>query len=67
MVTLPHGKKVIFIDELPCDIETKVRVFETKSRTNKSVRVVMITSYGLVNNQYSNEILYQLTMDDLFR
>lgn len=49
------------------DIDTKVRVFETKSRTNKSVRVVMITSYGLADNQYSNDILHQLTMEDLFR
>ena len=60
------GKYALDSDDMD-DIETKVRIFEAKSRTNKSVRVVMITSYGLVNNQYSNEILHQLTMEDLFR
>ena len=48
------------------NIETKVRIFESQTRTNKVVRVVMVTSFGLIDNQYSMEMFHQLTMDDLF-
>ena len=48
-------------------ILNRIGIFESQIRTNKSVRPVMITSYGLVENEYSNEIIHQLTMQDLFR
>ena len=44
----------------------KINIFEEKRKTNKAVRPVMITSYGLVDNEYANEIPNQLTMTDLF-
>lgn len=48
-------------------IQNRIGIFESQTMTNKSVRPVMITSYGLVENEYSNEIIHQLTMQDLFR
>ena len=41
-------------------------VFEYATNTRKGVRIVMITSFGLVRNAYANDIPNQLTMDDLF-
>ena len=48
------------------DIQDRIGIFEAKTKTNKSVRPVMITSYGLVENENANEIIHQLTMADLF-
>lgn len=48
------------------NILEKINIFEEKTKTNKAVRPVMITSYGLVDNEYANEIPNQLTMTDLF-
>jgi len=48
------------------NILEKINIFEEKTKTNKVVRPVMITSYGLVDNEYANEIPNQLTMTDLF-
>ncbi|MBR1922654.1 MAG: hypothetical protein IJ838_02730 [Paludibacteraceae bacterium] len=48
------------------EMRHKLAVFHTKSRTRKSVSIVMITSYGLVPNPYANDIPIHLTMDDLF-
>ena len=48
------------------DIRHKVSVFQNKTGTRKGVAVTMITSYGLVKNQWANGIQNQLTMNDLF-
>ena len=48
-------------------IQEKISIFEAKTKTVKSVRPVMVTSYGLVDNENANEIIHQLTMTDLFR
>lgn len=56
--------------ELTSDYERNIRhkasVFQSKTGTRKGVSVTMITSYGLIKNQWSNGIQNQLTMDDLF-
>lgn len=49
------------------DIQDKISVFEEKTKNSKSVQLVMITSYGLVDNENANEIIHQLTMVDLFK
>ena len=48
------------------DIRHKVSVFQSKTNTRKGVAVTMITSYGLVKNQWANGIQNQLTMNALF-
>lgn len=47
-------------------LQNKLSTFITHSGTRKGVSLMMITSYGLKRNQWSNSIPLQLTMDDLF-
>ena len=44
----------------------KLSIFQQATKTKKGVSLLMITSYGLKRNQWSNSIHIQLTMDDLF-
>ena len=48
------------------ELRRKARVFESKTGTRKAVTTVMITSYGLVRNEWANDIQRQVVMDDLF-
>ena len=48
------------------DLRRKASVFETQTSTTKAVRTVMITSYGIARNEWSNNITNQIVMDDLF-
>ena len=41
-------------------------IFQRITKTKKRVSLLMITSYGLKRNQWTNNINIQLTMDDLF-
>ena len=47
-------------------LRRKASVFERKTNTKKAVTTVMITTYGLVRNSYSDDIQNQITLDDLF-
>ena len=49
------------------EIIRKMSIFENKTKTRKAVTTVMITSYGLVTNAYSDDIQQQVTMDDMFK
>jgi hypothetical protein len=48
------------------EMRRKTRIFESKTGTRKAVTIVMITSYGLVRNEWANDIQRQVVMDDLF-
>ncbi len=48
------------------DVRDKKTIFQNVTQTRKAVRIVMVTSYGLVRNAYAKGIPNQLTMDDLF-
>ena len=49
------------------EIAGKVNAFCESSKTKKSVFVTFITTYGLVNNQYTRQYVQnELTMDHLF-
>ena len=48
------------------EMRRKTRIFESKTSTRKAVNTVMITSYGLVRNEWANDIQRQVVMDDLF-
>lgn len=37
------------------------------THTKKAARITMITTEGLVRNSYSDELLNQITSDELFR
>ena len=47
-------------------LRRKTGIFIDSTKTRKAVWPTMITSYGMVRNAYSNGILHQLTMEDLF-
>jgi len=40
--------------------------FANETRTRKAVHLTMVTTYGLVHNEYWNDIQSEVTMDDLF-
>jgi len=48
------------------ELRRKATVFESKTATRKAVRTIMITSYGLAKNEWANNIMNQVVMDDLF-
>ena len=47
-------------------LQNKLNRFIEETKTTKAVRLTMVTSNGLVRNYYSDEILNQVVMDDLF-
>jgi uncharacterized protein len=48
-------------------LRNKVSVFKETTKTRKAVFLTMITTYGLVQNEYSRSIIQnEITMDDLF-
>lgn len=48
------------------ELRRKEDIFARKTNTKKGVSIVMITSYGLTKNEWSNDIHNQIVMDDLF-
>jgi len=49
------------------EIAKKVTAFSSTTKTKKSVFVTFITSYGLITNQYSNQLVQnELTLEHLF-
>ena len=48
------------------NLEEKVEVFRTVSKTRKAVHLTMVTSAGLVRNAYANQVQSEVTLDDLF-
>jgi hypothetical protein len=48
------------------DFHRKRSVFLDETGTRKAIHLTMITSNGLVQNAYRNEIQSEITLDDLF-
>jgi len=47
-------------------MRNKSAAFVNSTRTRKAVQTTMITTYGLVRNDYSAEIVSEVVLDDLF-
>ena len=47
-------------------LRRRATIFMSKTRLNKAVSTVMITTHGLVKNAYAGDIVGQVEMDDLF-
>ena len=48
-------------------LRSKINTFKTETKTKKTVHLTMITTFGLVKNEYAlNLVQHQLTMDELF-
>ncbi len=48
------------------NLKTKVSVFRDETKTNKTIQIVMITTYGIKKNKYSNYVNRVIEMDRLF-
>lgn len=48
-------------------LQNRQWLFEQETKTRKSCQQVMITTYGLVRNQYCSMVQRELSMEDLFR
>lgn len=47
-------------------LQDKVRVFAEETKTQKSLLLTLITSFGLKENKHSDIVQMQITMDELF-
>jgi len=48
-------------------LRNKIGVFKASTKTKKAVQLIMVTTYGLKRNAYSNELVVkEIVMDDLF-
>ena len=47
-------------------LRRKKSAFLLETGTRKAAHTTLVTTYGLKQNEYSAEVLFQLTMDDLF-
>lgn len=47
-------------------LKNKVAVFRDSTKTKKTIQVILITTYGLKKNSYSNYVGKVILMDDLF-
>ena len=49
------------------DIERRVRVFRSTNGIRQAIHPVLVTTYGLANNQYSSAFQNVVTLKDLFK
>ena len=49
------------------NLRNKISAFRQETGTNKTLQVVMITTYGVKKNKYSNIVSGQVILEDLFR
>ena len=47
-------------------LSEKAEVFRVVSRTRKAIHLTMVTSNGLVDNAYANQIQSKITLEELF-
>ncbi|MDR3225409.1 MAG: AAA family ATPase [Clostridiales Family XIII bacterium] len=47
-------------------LRSKRDAFMQETKTQKSAHTTMITTFGLKRNEYANEIMFQMTLDELF-
>ena len=52
--------------EYDIKLKNKVEVFRETTKTNKTIQMTMITTYGIKKNMYSNYVGKVITLDDLF-
>ena len=49
------------------ELRGKIDAFQSETHTKKSLQLTLITTFGLVRNQYSNSVQSLVRMDDLFK
>jgi len=48
------------------NLDNKLNQFIAQSKTNKSIMLTMITSFGIAKNKYSGHVQCEVTLDELF-
>ena len=50
------------------ELDTKVSIFQSQTRTRKTIFPTMITTFGTMHNQYyTGRIVSEVTMQELFK
>lgn len=64
---IKYSKDVFSIDtKYAKELENKLSVFRTVTKTKKAVHLTMLTSNGISNNKYSNMVVASLDAESLF-
>ncbi|MDR0296119.1 MAG: hypothetical protein LBH91_08100 [Prevotellaceae bacterium] len=48
------------------NLKNKIAAFKAETKTRKAVHLLMLTTYGLIKNKYSETIQKELTLNNLF-
>lgn len=48
------------------ELQNKLNVYQMLSKDNRTIHLVMITTYGVIHNSYYNLIQNEISLDDLF-
>ena len=59
-------EKFVITADYADNIRNKVAVFREETKTKKSIFITMITTFGIVENKFSNMIQNQIIAEDLF-
>ena len=49
------------------ELKNKIAAFKAETKTRKAVHMLMLTTYGLAGNKYSEIVQKELSLNDLFR
>ncbi len=47
-------------------LQNRLFAFQTETQMNKGLQITFVTPYGLQPNEYANEVVQQIILDDLF-
>lgn len=61
-----YNRPFEIIKEYETKLQDKVKIFAEGTKTQKSLLLTLITSFGLKENSHSNIMQKQITMDELF-
>lgn len=65
---MKFSEKAYIIDkDYAAELRNKMGTFRTVTKTTKAVQLVMVTTYGVEKNMYSNMVQSQVQLDDFFR
>ena len=64
---MKHSTNVFTIDkDYAANMQNKLDAYKELSKDKRTVHLVMVTTNGIVHNNYFNMIQNEVTMDDLF-
>ncbi|MDY5766971.1 MAG: ATP-binding protein, partial [Alloprevotella sp.] len=64
---MKHSTNVFTIDrDYATNLQNKIEAYQELSKDKRTLHLVMVTTNGVVHNNYYNMIQNEVTMDDLF-